>query len=75
MAEKELLVEANERVKNGQHDTAISLLRENIKNYPQLFLAMKTVGKIYLLNKQPEKVVIYLKKLQVVQLSADDNIK
>jgi len=59
---KAVLLEANDLVGNGQRNAAINLLLEYIETDPDSSVVLKALGRVYLLDKQPEKAVVFLKK-------------
>jgi tetratricopeptide (TPR) repeat protein len=59
---KEILSEANRLVSNGLRKAAIDLLLEYLEADPNSSTVLSTLGRAYLLDQQPEKAVVYLKK-------------
>ncbi len=58
----EILSEANKLVSNGLRKAAIDLLLEYLETDPNSSTILSTLGRAYLLDHQPEKAVIYLKR-------------
>lgn len=76
MNKKETLLEVNKLFKNNLHKAAIDLLHEYIVYDPNSSYVLSILGRAYLLDHQPEKAVIYLKKsleLKEVNSSMDNN--
>ena len=62
MNETQLLSEANSLVRNGLRKAAIDLLIEFLDSHPSSSVITNAVGKVYLLDHQPQKAVFYLQK-------------
>lgn len=62
MKQNEVLAEANKLVSNGLRKAAIDLLREYLDSDPNATKVLSTLGRAYLLDRQPQKAVIYLKR-------------
>jgi hypothetical protein len=64
----ELLAEANQLVTGGMRKAAIDLLLEYLETDPHSSVVLSTLGRAYLLDRQPEKAVVYLRRsLEVSQ--------
>lgn len=57
-----LLSHANRFISQGQRQAAIELLEESVSRYPHDRLLLRALGRLYLLDKQPDKAVIYLRR-------------
>ncbi|MFK5949666.1 MAG: hypothetical protein QM500_12955, partial [Methylococcales bacterium] len=62
MNKKEVLLEANKLVSHGLRNAAIELLLEYIETDSYSSSLFNALGRVYLLDKQPEKAVVFLKK-------------
>lgn len=60
MDKKRILKETNELVTKGLHKAAIDLIEEYLETQPQDPQVLRALGRIYLLEKQPEQAVKYL---------------
>lgn len=58
----ELLVEANQLVTGGMRKAAIDLLLEYLETDPHSSVVLSALGRAYLLDRQFEKAVVYLRK-------------
>ena len=66
--DNKILSEANRLISNGLRKAAIDLLLEHLETTPDSSIILSTLGRIYLLDHQPEKAVIFLKKsLSLIQ--------
>jgi len=71
---KEILSEANKLVSNGLRKAAIDLLLEYLESDPNSSHVLSTLGRAYLLDHQPDKAVICLKRsLEVTQSKSTKN--
>lgn len=57
-----LLTQVNQLVTQGLRQAAIDLLKEAISDSPNNTSLLTALGRVYLLNSQPEKAVIYLRR-------------
>lgn len=57
-----LLSQVNQLVTQGLRQTAIDLLKEAISDSPNNTSLLTALGRVYLLNSQPEKAVVYLRR-------------
>jgi len=72
MNETQLLSEANSLVSNGLRKAAIDLLIEYLDSNPHSPVITNAIGKVYLLDRQPEKAVLYLQQsLKLKQLDEE----
>lgn len=60
--QKETLTEANRLITSGLRQAAIDLLLEHLESDPQSAPVLNALGRVYLLDKQPEKAVSYLRR-------------
>lgn len=60
--QNETLAEANKLVSSGQHKAAIDLLLDHLLSDSKSSRVMSALGRVYLLDRQPEKAAFYLKK-------------
>ena len=63
--DNKILSEANRLISNGLRKAAIDLLLEHLEATPDSSIILSTLGRIYLLDHQPEKAVIYLKNISI----------
>ena len=69
--QKEILTQANKLVSSNQHQAAIDLLLRHLNLDSNSSQILRALGRVYRLNNQPEKAVIYLKRsLDAARLSA-----
>lgn len=74
MNKKEVLSEANKLISNGLQKAAIDLLQEYLESDPISPAILRALGRIYILQNQPDKAVTYLKKsLDLIQDNRDKN--
>ncbi len=60
--QKETLTEVNKLVSNGLRKAAIDLMQEYLETDPNSPKVLSTLGRAYLLDRQPEMAVSYLKR-------------
>ena len=60
--QNETLAEANKLVSSGQHKAAIDLLLDHLLSDSKSSRVMSALGRVYLLDRQPERAAFYLKK-------------
>lgn len=69
--QKETLTKANRLITSGLFQAAIDLLLEHLESDPKSVSVLNALGRVYLLDKQPEKSVEYLRQsLDVANASA-----
>lgn len=59
---KSLLTQVNQLVVQGLRQAAIDLLEEAISDSPDNTSLLSALGRVYLLDRQPEKAVVYLRR-------------
>jgi len=57
-----LLSQANRFIAQGRRQSAIELLEKSVSDYPHDRSLLSALGRLYLLDKQPDKAVIYLRR-------------
>lgn len=57
-----LLSRVNRFITQGQHQIAIEVLEKSVSDYPHDRSILSALGRLYLLDKQPDKAVIYLRR-------------
>lgn len=57
-----LLSQANQFIAQGKRQSAIELLEKSVSDYPHDRSLLSALGRLYLLDKQPDKAVIYLRR-------------
>ena len=57
-----LLTQVNQLVTQGLRQAAIDLLEEAISESPNNTSLLSALGRVYLLDRQPEKAVVYLRR-------------
>ncbi|MHA7855343.1 tetratricopeptide repeat protein [Marinobacter shengliensis] len=57
-----LLTQVNQLVTQGLRQSAIDLLEEAISDSPDNTSLLSALGRVYLLDRQPEKAVVYLRR-------------
>ena len=70
-----ILSEANRLVSSGLRKAAIDLLLEYLETDPDSSIILSTLGRIYLLDHQTEKAVIYLKRSLAITQGINSDTK
>jgi len=59
---KTLLTQVNQLVSQGLRQAAIDLLEEAVSDSPNSTALLSALGRVYLLDRQPDKAVVYLRR-------------
>lgn len=73
MKEQEVLSEANKLVGNSLRGAAIDLLLEYVETNPDSPIVLRALGRVYMLNNQPDKAIVHLRRSLEVTESRNSN--